>query len=148
MRTLTKAAIWAALCFGSAFAQKKLTLKDLPPAVQRTVQEQLKGGEIKGIGQEREGGVTQYEVESILNGKHRDFNVDVNGKLLVMEEETSIDSIPVAAKDAIQKKVGTGKLRMVETLTDDGQMFYEAAYTTKAGKKAEIIVKPDGTLKK
>ena len=75
-----------------AAAPKKLELKDLPPAVQKTVQDELKGGEIRNIGRETEDGVSQYEVETMLNGKHRDFNVDTKGTLLVVEEETNMDS--------------------------------------------------------
>jgi hypothetical protein len=133
--------------FACAFAaDKKLTLKDLPPAVQKTVEANLNGAEIKKINKETEKGVVQYEVESILNGKHRDFDVDSNGKLLVVEEEISIDSIPAAAKATILKKVGTGKLGMVETFTrPGGETMYEASYTSKAGKKAEVLVKADGT---
>ena len=57
-------------------AVKSLQVKDLPAAVQKTVQDTLKGAEIKNISKEVEKGVTQYEVETILKGKHRDFNVD------------------------------------------------------------------------
>ena len=145
MRKLTTTIALTALCFCAAFAQKKLTIKNLPPAVQKTVQDQLMGGEIKNIGKETEKGVTQYEVESMLNGKHRDFNVDTKGTLVVMEEETSIDSIPVPAKTAIVKKAGAGKLGTVEVMTKGGATFYEAAYTSKAGKKGAVLVKPDGT---
>src|ERR1700758_178570 len=97
----------AALAFA---ADKKLELKDLPAAVQKTVNENAKGAEIKSIGKETENGVAQYEVETMLNGKHRDFNVDTRGKLLVVEEETTIDSIPAPSKAAILKKVADGKL--------------------------------------
>src|SRR5580700_10865033 len=101
------------MLFGlAAFAQKKLALKDLPAAVQATVQAELKGGEIHNIGKETEDGVVQYEIETIRGGKHRDFNVDTKGKLLVVEEETTFDSIPAAAKAAIARKVANGKLGM------------------------------------
>ena len=124
---------------------KSLLLKDLPAPVQKTVQETLKGGEIKNISKEVEKGVTQYEVESLLGGKHRDFNVDAAGKLLVVEEEVDIAGIPAAAKAAIEKKVAGGKLGMVETVTKgDGVTLYEAAYTSKTGKKGAILVKADG----
>jgi uncharacterized membrane protein YkoI len=130
----------------SGFAAKSLQLKDLPPDAQKTVQDTLKGGEIKNISKEVEKGVTQYEVESMLNGKHRDFNVDAKGKLIVIEEEVDIASIPAAAKAAIEKKVAGGKLTMVEALDKgNGVTLYEAAYTTKAGKKSSILVKADGT---
>jgi hypothetical protein len=137
-------AVAGVLASGAALAQKRLTLKDLPAPVQATVQKELKGGEIKGIGKETEDGVAQYEVETILNGKHRDFNLDTKGKLLVVEEETSIDSIPAAAKAAILKRVADGRLGMVELFMRGGETMYEAAYTTKAGKKHEVLVKADG----
>ena len=125
---------------------KPLQLKDLPPAVQKTVQDNLKGGTIKNIGKETEDGVAQYEIESVLNGKARDFNVDMKGNLLVMEEATTIDAIPAAAKAAVLKKVGDGKLGAVETFSKPGQpMLYEAAYKDKAGKNHEVLVKADGT---
>ena len=127
-------------------AAKSLQVKDLPAAVQKTVQDNLKGGEIKNISKEVEKGVTQYEVESMLNGKHRDFNVDAQGKLVVVEEEVDIASIPAAVKAAIEKKVAGGKLGMVETVKKgDGVTLYEAAFTSKAGKNGAVLVKADGT---
>jgi hypothetical protein len=128
-----------------AMAAKSLAVKDLPPAVQKAVQEQTKGAEIKNISKETEHGVIQYEVETLVNGKHRDFNVDTKGVLVVVEEETAIDSIPAAAKAAILKKVGSGKLGIVETVTKGADTMYEAGYTGKDGKRHAVLVKPDGT---
>jgi uncharacterized membrane protein YkoI len=144
MRTLT-AFIIATLSIGAAFAEKKLALKDLPPAVQKTIESEQKGGEIKSISKETEKGVRQYEVETLLNGKHRDFEVDAQGKLLVVEEETDIATIPAAAKAAIEKKAAGGKIGVVELFMRGGETLYEAAYTTKSGKKREVLVKADGT---
>jgi hypothetical protein len=145
-RTFTILLAIASLAGSALAAEKSLQLKDLPAAVQKTVTDTLKGGEIKNIGKEVEKGVTQYEVETMLNGKHRDFNVDSKGTLVVVEEETTIDAVPAAAKAAILKKVGAGKLGTVETFTKPGsETMYEAAFTTKAGKKHEVLVKADGT---
>jgi hypothetical protein len=135
---------------GSASAQerkdKSLQLKHLPAAVQKTVEDNLKGGQIKNIGKEKEDGIEQYEVETTLNGKSRDFNVDVKGNLLVVEEATTIDAIPAAARASILKQVADGKLTGVETFTKTGQpTMYEAAYTGAKGKKHEVLVKADGT---
>ena len=133
---------------GAVAAAAKLTLKDLPAAAQKTVNDNLKGGEIQNIGKETEHGVAQYEIETMLGGKHRDFNVDTKGNLLVVEEETAIDTLPPAAKAAILKKVGEGKLRMVEAVSKPaGETMYEASYTTKAG--LEVLansVRKDGGI--
>jgi hypothetical protein len=127
-------------------AAKSLQVRDLPAAVQKTVQDTLKGAEIKNISKEVEKGVTQYEVETMLNGKHRDFNVDATGKLVVVEEEVDMTSIPAPAKAAIEKKMAGGKLKMVETVDKgEGTVLYEASYTSKAGKNAAVLVKADGT---
>jgi uncharacterized membrane protein YkoI len=134
-----------ALAGATVAAEKSLALKDLPPAVQKSVNDNLKGGQIRNIGKETEHGVAQYEIETMLNGKHRDFNVDTKGKLILVEEETSIDSIPAAAKAGILKKVGDGNLGMVELFMRGGKTMYEAAYTSKDGKKHEVLVKADGT---
>jgi|SRR5215471_10660867 len=129
-------------------APRKLELKDLPPAVQTTIQSEAKGADIKNISKETEHGVAQYEVETMLNGKHRDFNVDTKGALLVVEEETTIDSIPAPAKATIVKTVAGGKLGTVEIFKRGGEAMYEAAYTSRDGKKHEVLVKADGTITK
>lgn len=149
MRSL--AVLLAIVALGSStMAQEKkgkgLQLKDLPAAVQKTVQANLNGGEIKNIAKEKEDGVEQYEVETVLNGKTRDFDVDSKGALLVIEEQTTIDAIPVAAKASILKKVGDGKLGKIETFSKPAQpMMYEASCTDRKGKSHEVLVKADGT---
>jgi uncharacterized membrane protein YkoI len=143
-RILTISAI-TALSLSVTAQEKKLELKNLPPEVQRTIQNESKGAEIKQISKETEHGVAQYEVETMLNGKHRDFDVDTKGALLVVEEETTIEAIPAAAKAAILKKVSDGTLGMVELVKKPGETMYEAAYKSKGGKKHEVLVKADGT---
>jgi uncharacterized membrane protein YkoI len=136
----------AITALAAAATAAKLTLNDLPAAVRQTVNDTLKGGEIKNISKETEHGVVQYEIETVMNGKHRDFDVDTKGTLLVVEEETAVDAIPAPAKAAILKKVGDGKLRTVESSTKPGgETVYEAAWTSKAGKKSEVLVKADGS---
>jgi len=137
----------------SAFAQaaqrRGLRLKDLPASVQKTVSENLNGGEIKHIGRETENGVQQYEIESVLNGKTRDFNVDTHGTLLEVEEATTIDAIPSAAKAGIMNRVGRGRLTRVEVITKPGRApLFEAGYIDAKGKTREIQVEADGSAVK
>ena len=138
--------IFLAASLGGLAAAAGLKLADLPAPVQKTVQDTLNGGEIKNINKEVEKGVTQYEVETMLKGKHRDFDVDSNGTLIDVEDEVALDSIPAAAKSAILKKVDTGKLGMVEAVSHPGKkdLLYEASYTTKDGKKSEVLVTAAG----
>ncbi|HLH20716.1 MAG TPA: hypothetical protein VKX45_26040 [Bryobacteraceae bacterium] len=141
---LTIGTVMGALaCYGVA-AEKRVQMKDLPPAVQQAAQQEQKSAEIKGFTKETEHGVTEYEIETVRNGRHRDISLDATGKVLAVEEETSIDAIPAAAKAAILKKVGTGKLNTVETITKGTAVLYEAGYKDTAGKSREVVVKADG----
>ena len=129
---------------GLAMAAGKLELKDLPPAVRKTVEAETKGATIKNIVKEKEKGKTVYEVETMVNGKSRDIVVDSTGALETVEEQADLDSFPAAAKAAILKKIADGKLTMAETLKKGSTLNYEAAYTTKGGKKKEVIVSAEG----
>jgi hypothetical protein len=153
MHTVTSpfaaACLVAVLCSGHAFGQaaqpKALQLKDLPASVQKTVKETLEGGAIRNIAKENEDGIEQYEIESTLNGQSRDFNVAADGRLLVVEEATTLDAILAAAKAAIEKKVGGGTVTTVETFAKpDKPLLYEAAYTDAKGTRHEVLVDADG----
>jgi hypothetical protein len=135
----------AAAAVLAAGAEKRLEMKDLPPAVRKTVQEQTQGAEIKGLSKETEDGRTSYEVETITGGKHRDFEVNAKGAVTEVELETAIESIPAAARAAIEKRASGGKVGRVETMTRGAATFYEAGYTGKDGRRRSVLVKPDGT---
>jgi hypothetical protein len=127
-------------------AAATLAVKDLPPAVQKTIQDQTKGAEIKAISKETEHGKTTYEIETLVNGKHRDLEINANGVVTEVEEETAIAGIPEPAKAAIGKKAMGGRIVVVETVTSGASIVaYEAEYIDKNGRKREVRVKPDGT---
>src|SRR5580658_2151948 len=127
-------------------AAAALTMKDLPPAVQKTAQEQSKGAEIKNISKETEEGKTHYEIETMVNGKHRDLEIDTKGVVTEIEEEIDVATVPPAARAAIGKKAVGGRVVMVEAVTSGGALVaYEGEYIDKNGRKREVRVKPDGT---
>ena len=135
-----------ALVAGLALAQdseKKVRMQDLPAAVQQAVKEHSQGATVKGLAMEVEKGRKLYEAELLVNGKSRDITFDEKGKLVSAEEETSLDKIPAAARAAIEKGAGSGKITMVETVTEDGKTSYEAQVTT-GRKKSEVKVDANG----
>jgi uncharacterized membrane protein YkoI len=117
---------------------------DLPPPVQKSMDKQTAGAIIKRYLKEVENGSIEYEVETTVNNHGRDLSFDASGKLLAIEEEVSIDSLPPAAKTAIDIKAKGGKLAKVEKVTEDAKVSYEASIT-KAGKHSEFAVSPDGS---
>jgi len=149
MKTLIAAAIaLGALVTGTALAaQKKIKMQDLPPTVQQTVKEQTKNATLVGLMKEVENGKTVFELETKVNGRGRDLMIEESGAVLSVEEEVTLDSIPAAARAAIEKQAAGGKITKVETLTKGKTVTYEAAVVRK-GKTSEIAVAADGSAVK
>ena len=138
----------AGLAGFSLAAEKKVQLKDVPAAVQKTIGAETRNAQLKNIIEETQKGQTVYEVETVLNdGKTRDFDVDKTGAVLEVELEMDLDSIPAPAKATIQKTVGTAKVTKIESITKKGKVNYEAAYT-RDGKEREVLVQADGKIVK
>jgi uncharacterized membrane protein YkoI len=130
--------------FGALYAaDQKISLKDMPPAVQQAVMEQSKGATVRGYAKEVEDGTTSYEAELTVNGRAKDISFGADGKVLAVEEVVTVESIPAPARAAIQKAVGTGELNQVESVTERGTTNYEAAIT-RGGKKSEVKVDATG----
>ncbi len=124
--------------------EKKINREDLPPAVEKTVAEQSKGATIKGFAREVEKGETYYEVQLTVNGHGKDISMDEKGNVVEVEEEVSLESLPAAVKEGLQKAAGAGKITKVESLTKKGTLVaYEAVVKT-GDKRSEIQVGPDG----
>jgi len=123
-----------------AIGEQKMQLKDLPPAIQQAVQANLKGGTLKGLSKEVEKGKAQYEVESTINGRARDFLLDSAGGLVEVEEELAMDAVPVAVKAAAEAR---GKVLKIESVTRGTTVTYEAQ-VEKNGKKSEVALDANG----
>ncbi len=143
MKLIATIAITISLLTSGAFAAKKLQVKDLPPAVRKTVEAETKNAQLVGIASEKEGGKTVYELETKVNGMGRDLMIDGAGAILSIEEETAIDKIPAVARAAMEKAAVGGKITKVEILTKDKTVTYEAAITKK-GKKSEVTFTAGG----
>jgi hypothetical protein len=143
---LMKFALVATLALSTiALAQeKKIQRTDLPPAVEKTVAAQSEGATIKGFSQEKEKGQTYYEAEMTVSGHSKDVLIDVNGAVVEVEEQVTLDSLPAAVQEGLHAKAGTGEIVKVESLTKhDKLVAYEAVVKTN-GKKKEIQVDPNG----
>jgi uncharacterized membrane protein YkoI len=125
-------------------SEKSVKMKNLPVAVQKTVQEQSKGATIRGLSKEIDAGKTIYEVELKVNGHNKDLLIDPTGAVVEIEEEVTLASLPPAVKAEIEKQAGSGKIVMVESITkNDAIVAYEAHVKT-GKKRSEVKVSPDG----
>ncbi len=126
---------------GLSAADKKIQMKDLPPAVQKAVQaEEAKGAKIVGLATEVEGGKTMYEVETTVGVRTRDLLLNAAGAIVEIEEETAIDAVPAPVKAELEAR---GKVGEIETVTKGRTVTYEAV-VEKNGKKSEVAVNAAG----
>jgi uncharacterized membrane protein YkoI len=129
------------------FAESKVKMEDLPPAVRSAVAEQTKGATLIGITKEVEKGKTMYEVETKVDGRTRDLMFDKTGAMVTVEQEIDLATLPAAAKDAIEKKAAGAEIKKVESVTEGSKVSYEATFSRK-GKTSEFAVNADGSVKK
>lgn len=147
MVMITRTTLLLTLASTTLFAsEKRVKMADLPEAVQKTVKEQTNSAQLVGVSKDVENGKTFYEAETRANGKTRDVLIDSTGTVVEVEQEVTLDSIPEAAKKAIQTKAGSGKIVKVESVTKGSTVTYEAALS-KHGKKSEVVVTADGVVK-
>ena len=135
----------AFLCATQAQAQeKRLKRSDLPPAVQRTVDEQSKGASIRGYSSEVEGGKLEYEVQLTVNGHSRDVSIAPDGTVLEVEEQVALAELPAAVREGLNKLTGAGTITRVESITKRGTLVAYEAQVRTGSKRSEIQVGPDG----
>jgi len=124
--------------------EKKLKKSDLPPAVQKTADEQSKGATVKGYASEREDGKLLYEVELEVNGRTRDVTMSADGAVLEVEDQVDFKSLPAPVRLGLKKKAGAGKIGKVESLTKRGTLVAYEAHVLTGNKRSEVQVGPGG----
>src|SRR5438067_7154842 len=139
------AALVLGLLFAVASAQeKKITRKQLPPAVEKTVAKESEGATVKGFATEVEKGQRLYEAELIVNGHHKDISMNRRGVIVEVEEEVSMDSLPVTVQDGLKKAAGSGTIEMIESLTKNGNLVAYEGHVKTGARRSEIQVGPQG----
>ena len=136
-------------CGTSALRQRrlretKIRRSALPPAVEKTVQQETKGATIKGFAKETEDGVLEYEAETVINGHTRDIAIGKDGTVLEVEEEVAMETLPAGVRDALNARAAGAKITKVESLSKKGKLVAYEAATLKGTKKGEVQVGPNG----
>lgn len=124
--------------------EKKIKREELPPAVEKTVSEQSQGATIKGFSTEVEKGKRLYEIELWVNGHGKDISMDKDGKIVEVEEEVAMDSLPPEVKTGLTRAAGSGTITRVESLTKGGKLVAYEAGVKNGPKHSEVQVGPNG----
>ncbi len=134
------------LVFPLIAAEKTVALKDAPAAVRKTIADQLKGGKLKSLSVETEGGKTEYEAELTVDGREKTIAMDPSGKVLETEAVVELKNLPEAVRAGLLREAGKGSIEKVEEVTSAGATSYEALVKEAGKKNREVVVTPDGKL--
>jgi uncharacterized membrane protein YkoI len=145
MKTYQATLLTATLCISTlGLAEKAISRSDLPPAVEKSLEEQLKGATVKGFSAEKEHGRVMYEAELIVDGHTKDILFDASGAIQEVEEEVAFDALPVEVKAGLRARAKNGKITKVESITKQEKLMAYEAQVDEDGKKSEIQVGPKG----
>jgi hypothetical protein len=135
-----------AVGFGAFSFASEQTIRraDLPAAVQKTAETQSKGATIRRFVKDEEEGHLEYEMELTVDGHSKDVSIAPDGKLLEIEEQVLLESLPGNVLQALQTEVGHGTITKVESITKHGRIVAYEAQVRTAGKHSGIQVGPDG----
>lgn len=122
-------------------APAHVDLSKLPAPVRATIEAETKNATVKNVSKETEKGQIEYEVETTVNGKSRDFIVDPSGKVLEVENGIDVADAPAAVQDALKAR---GKVLKLESVQKDGTTTYEGRVQGKSGKKSSVALDAQG----
>jgi len=128
----------------AADTSKTLSIHQLPPAVQRTVKEELGDSKLVQIEQEEEDGETTYTITRKAKDEDRYFTVAADGTLSSIK--VALDETPPPVQNTIKGQLRDGTLDSIEKTFEGNDINYEIDMTTKSGADCSFTVALDGKL--
>lgn len=114
----------------------------LPAAITAAFKQACPNATIRGTSKETEGGKTVYEVESVENGRARDFIYTANGTVIEAEEEMNPAELPAPVAASVKKLYPTATIAVAEKTTRGTTVQYELQL--KGAAKKSVALTPDG----
>lgn len=131
--------------FSVANAQpKRIAWTDLPRPVQTAVDQESKGATIRSYSVETDQGSKVYDVELVADGRSKDVSLDAKGNILQVEQEISMDSLPVAAQETLAAAAGNGVIDKIKSLTKRGALLAYEALVKTGTQSSRILIAPEG----
>jgi len=102
---------------------------------------------IEKVSTQKHGKVTVYEAELTAPGQpNHEVAVTADGKVKGEEETIALETVPDAARKAIEAGAKGMKIQRVQRIKEDGITTYEAAYVNAKGKVTEVAYLEDGKV--
>ena len=124
--------------------EKPISRQQLPIAVRNAADLQAHGATVRGYSKEIENGQWEYEVQMVTDGHTKDVTLAPDGRVLEVEEEVPLESLPAEVRSGLQASAKPGKITKVESLTKGGTLVAYEAQVLTGSKHSEVQVGPDG----
>ncbi len=130
----------------NSFAQeKKISMKELPPAVLNSFHKTYPKAKIKGLSTETEKGKTYFEIESMDGTTRRDLLYTPDGKAAEIEETIPSSELPKGSVQAIEKKIPGAKITHAERNIRGTKTTYELSVMSMKA-KYEVVLDNAGKI--
>ena len=115
-----------------------------PPAIEAAFRKAYPNATVKHVSKETEDGKPQYEVESVDGGRRRDINYNLDGTVILYEEELTDAEVPAVVVAAIKTRYPKATITTRERLyvMKDKSANYE--FGLKGAAASEVVLTPDG----
>ena len=116
-----------ALLSGFALAQEKgqLKLADLPPAAQSTIKEQTGSGALHNLWVGKNQGEKVFGAVIIVDGKRKEVVVNADGKIVDLQQEVTVESLPAPMRKALTEQPRGAKILNISRETENSVVKYE-----------------------
>ena len=122
---------------------ERVVFRDLPDAVQNTLNNTYAGIQFGDFSKDMEDGHTVYETSYKEDGVEREMALTADGYVLEVEEEVGYDALPPAVQLLLDTKYAGGKIDEMERVQ---VTFYEVELEMPDGTEVEVKVLADGRL--
>ncbi|HYQ86638.1 MAG TPA: PepSY-like domain-containing protein [Bacteroidota bacterium] len=147
LHVLFSVVIFSLLLGVGTAGEKKISKKQIPPAVLAAFKTNYPAATIKGQAVETEKGKKFYEIESVDGKTNRDLLYTPDGKISEIEEDMDVATLPAGMKEAADKAYPAGKLVKAEKVMAGTTVTYELH--VKVGKKTkEVVLDASGKILK
>jgi Peptidase propeptide and YPEB domain len=128
-----------------ARAESPVPCDTLPAHVLSRAKSEAGDATIHGCVKDKENGKVTYEVETLRDGKSRDFVLDASGSVIEVEQEVTDGSVPAAVSGAIARAAQGGRVGKIESVTRGGAIASYETTITRNGQRREVAFSPEGT---
>ena len=125
--------------------EKKISRKDVPPAVLAAFEKAYPHAKIRGTSTEVESGKTYFELESVDGTQSRDVLYLADGTVAEVEEAVPAGALPGAVTSAVGKEFAKAKITKAEKSIRGTDISYEV-HVSLGSKRGSIVLDPSGKV--